>query len=204
MKKHQEQIKKVYKNLGKQYLRDISRINVSEIPDFIKQIPKGGTVLDVGCAGGRDSAKFIKAGFKVVGIDLVEEFINTAKKKVPRGEFKVMDLLDIKLPAKSFNGIWANAVLLHVEKKDIPKVLKSFFRILKDGGLVHIRVKRGRDSKVIVDKLSQNTGRNFTLFFKQELEKYFKDAGFKIVQSKIFLDEAKRKKLKWVGIWATK
>ena len=115
-----------------------------------------------------------------------------------------MDLLDIKLPENYFDGIWACAVLLHVEKKDMLKALKSLHKVLKTGGVLNIRVKRGRDLKTVVDKLSQGKERRFTFFFKYELENYVKKAGFSIVKSRIFPDEAKRKNVKWISLSAVK
>lgn len=204
MRKHQLNIKNSYKKLGKQYIDDISRLEPADLKRFIKSVSQKGIILDIGCAAGRDSAKFVKAGFNVVRIDLVEEFISLAKKRVPQGKFYVMDLADLKLPKNHFDGIWACAVLLHVEKKDILKVLKSISRVLKTGGLLNIRVKRGKDSKALIDKLSQGSGRNFTLFYKYELEEYVRKAGFKMIKSRMFPDEAKRKNVKWISISATK
>lgn len=204
MQKHQLKIKNSYKKLGRQYVDDIKDLEPADFKQFIGLLPKKSTILDVGCAAGRDSAKLVNAGFNVVGIDLVEEFIKLARKRVPRGKFFVMDLVDLKIPKNYFDGVWACAVLLHIEKKDVLKVLKSIFQVLKDGGLLNISVKRGKDSKVLVDKLFQGFGRNFTPFFKQELEEYVQKAGFTIVKSRIFPDEAKRKNVKWISILAVK
>jgi len=172
--------------------------------EYFKEIKKNGLVLDVGCAGGRDAKKFIKNGFKVIGIDLVDEFLKTAKQQVPQAKFIKMGLLNLKFPNNYFDAIWANAVLLHINKKDIPKVLESFFKITKPEGMVHIRLKRGNNTKIIVDKLSQNSSRQFTLFYKYELEQIIRKSGFKIIKSRIFKDEANRQGLKWLSIWCTK
>ena len=49
----------LYKKLGKKYIDDTYKIKVRELPEFIKKLPGNSLVLDVGCAGGRDSKKFI-------------------------------------------------------------------------------------------------------------------------------------------------
>jgi ubiquinone/menaquinone biosynthesis C-methylase UbiE len=115
-----------------------------------------------------------------------------------------MDLLNLNLCEDYFDGIWACAVLLHFNKKDIPRILKSFYKILKPGGLLGIRVKRGKDTKNIIDRLSQNKSRQFTLFYKYELEAMVKKSGLRVIRSRVYNDEARRKKLKWISIWATK
>jgi 2-polyprenyl-3-methyl-5-hydroxy-6-metoxy-1,4-benzoquinol methylase len=49
--------------------------------EYMRRLKSGGTVLDVGCAGGRDSKKLVGRGFKVIGIDLVDSFLKIARKK---------------------------------------------------------------------------------------------------------------------------
>ncbi len=195
---------KVYKNLGRKYIKDINKCVVKELPEFIKLLSKGDRILDVGCAGGRDSKIFIKNGFKVVGIDLVDVFLKEAKKNVPGAKFIKMDLCKLKFPKNYFNAIWANAILLHIEKKDIPKILNNFYKILSFNGKLHIRVKRGQGTEYVKEKLSRDEQRLFTFFFKYEFEHYIKKAGFKIISSRIFFDELKRKNVKWIGIIAEK
>jgi 2-polyprenyl-3-methyl-5-hydroxy-6-metoxy-1,4-benzoquinol methylase len=46
---------------------------------YSKYITKKGTILVVGCAGGRETIPFARAGHKVVGIDYIPDLIETAK-----------------------------------------------------------------------------------------------------------------------------
>ena len=43
---------KVYKKLGKKYIQAIEDVKIEELNDFMDVLPRGGRVLDVGCAGG--------------------------------------------------------------------------------------------------------------------------------------------------------
>lgn len=190
----------IYEKLSKRYIKDIAGTNIKQLPDFVKLLPKVSRVLDVGCAGGRDSKKFIKAGFEVVGIDLVDVFLKEAKKSVPQAEFIKMDLLNLKFSDNYFDGIWANAVLLHLKKEDIPQALKGFHRILKPKGKLYVSVKRGRGEKHKEEKLSGENKRFFSYFLKNELEGFIKNAGFKIISSNIFPDSLGRQDLKWIGV----
>lgn len=201
--KYQKTIE-LYGKLGKRYIEDIAGINVKWFPDFVKLLPKGGRILDVGCAGGRDSLKFVQEGFEVTGIDLVDTFLKEAKKNVSQARFIKMDLLNLKFPSNYFDAIWANAVLLHIKKKDVPRALNGLHRVLKPGGKLDIAVKRGKGERYKEERLSGGKKRFFVYFFKNELEKFVKEAGFKIISSKIFPDELGRKDVKWVVIWAEK
>ncbi len=191
----------VYNRLGKNYLKGISKAFPKERTAFIKLFPKNARILDVGCAGGRDSRAFLKSGFRLTGIDLSRVFINAAKKYAPEGKFLLMDARKLKFPRNSFDGIWANAVLLHIKKEDILKVLRGLHKILKPGGILHVSVKQGKGVKAVAENISQNNERLFTFFRKKEMEKLLKKAGFKIIFSKVVSDTLKRKKIKWVTTW---
>jgi len=201
--KYEETIR-VYEKLGGKYIKDIEKLVPSSFFDFIKLLPKNGKVLEIGCAGGRDSKKFSQKGFKVTGIDLVDIFLKEAEKNVPDAKFIKMDLRKLKFPKNYFNAIWANAVLLHIKKKNILKVLKGFYKVLKFGGKLYISVKRGKGKTYKKDKLSSDEKRLFVYFFKGEIEEYVKKAGFKIIFSQIFSDDAGRKNIKWIRLFAEK
>jgi len=204
MPKHNKKIIDLYSQLGIQYIKDLAKGTSPEIYDFIKLIPKGGRILEIGCAGGRDSKIFAQKGFKVVGIDLVDIFLKEARKLVPQAKFIKMDLLDLKFPKNYFDAIWVNAVLVHIKKKDVPKALKNLYQVLKPRGKIHLREKRGKGIKVIKEKLSQGKTRRFTFYTEDELKKYLEKSGFKIITLGVFPDTLGRKHLKWAGVWAEK
>ena len=194
----------IYNQLGRKYIKDTFKSFPVERSQFIKLTPKGAKILDVGSAGGRDAKEFVRKGFDTTGIDISPVFIKEAKKLVPKAKFIKMDVRKITFPKNSFDAIWANAVLLHVDKKDLPIILKKFFQMLKPGGVLHVGVKLGRSKKVIKERLSGGQSRLFTLFQKEELKSMFKDAKFKVIYSAISKDELKRKDVKWVTVWGKK
>ncbi|MBI2984126.1 MAG: class I SAM-dependent methyltransferase [Candidatus Kerfeldbacteria bacterium] len=196
----------VYAELGDTYLRDIAHAAPQEIGQFARLIRKQGRVLDVGCAGGRDSAFFVNRRFRVIGIDLVDKFLRFARKKVPGATFKRMDVRRLRFRPNTFDAIWANAVLLHLHKKDVRQVLKKFFVILRLNGKLHLRVKQGRGQQYgqTREPLVQGKRRLFTYFQLKELVKYVTQAGFQILRSKIYPDNLGRQDVRWVSIWAEK
>jgi len=191
-----------YKRLGKRYLQSTKNCS-SRTKDFVELVEPKGKILDVGCAGGRHSKIFTKKGFDVTGIDAIDCFLKEAQKNAPEAKFLKMDIRDIKLPPQSFAGIWANAVLLHVRKNDIKKVLKNFYRLLKKDGKLFVGVRRGRGEEYTKDIFSENETRFFVLYYKYEMEKLLKNSGFKIISSKIQKDEVK-KNIEWIIMIATK
>jgi len=193
-----------YQRMGKKYLNDTKDIIAQDFFKFIKLISHNGKVLDVGCAGGKDTKRFIQKGFKVIGIDLVDIFLKEAKKALPQAKFVKMDLLKLKFPKDYFDALWANAVLLHIKKKDIPLALREFYKVLKFGGKLYLQVKTGKGTGYKKDKLSSGEKRFFSYFSEDEIKQYVKRAGFEIIKSRIVSDAVGRKDTKWISLWAGK
>ncbi|TAK95879.1 class I SAM-dependent methyltransferase [Patescibacteria group bacterium] len=200
--KHANTIK-AYSRMGSAYLKVIEGLMPSEFLDFAKLLPRKGSVLDIGCAGGRDSKRFAGKGFRVTGIDLVDTFLRQARKNVPEARFKKMDLLQLKLPVNSFDGVWASAVLLHISKKDIPNVLRNIHKVLRPGGVIFIQVKKGKGTSYKKDKLSEEK-RWFVYFSEGELEKILKNEGYEVLYSSLRKDDGGRKDTHWIRIIARK
>ena len=193
-----------YKGLDERYANFRENVAPKEIYEFIKLLPKKGRILDVGCCGGRDSKIFNQKGLRVIGIDISESFLRVARKKVPKAKFIKMNLLELKFPEDYFDAIWAHAVMLHIKRKNIPKVLKDFHRTLKPGGILHITVKKGKGATFKKEKFAADKGRMFVYFTKEEMEKFVKEAGFKIISSRFLPDSFGRKDIKWITIWVRK
>jgi len=205
MKKNlSQQMAEVYNKLGAKYLKDSAKLIPVERGDFAKNFPKGAYILDVGCGGGRDSKFFTKKGLEVIGTDISDVLIAEARKQVPKAQFICQDILKLNFPKDSFDGIWANAILLHLRRKSIPGILKRFFKILKPGGIVHIRVKKGTGEGFVKEKLSGWSERFYTYFSKSEIQTLLKNAGFKIIHAEILPDESGRPNVTWIAVWARK
>lgn len=194
---------KVYEKMGSDYLDSIEKIPSTDLYKFIKIIKPGGLVLDVGCAGGRDTETLIQQGFQVIGVDLVEKFLERARKRVPEATFVNQNLLELDYKDNTFDAIWAHAVLMHLKKADFNQIMKKFYRFLKPGGKIHIRVKKGEGEHWVTDKLSPEQKRFFSFFQNDEMEEIMKKAGFNIILSDTVQDEV-RDDLYWVWIWAKK
>jgi SAM-dependent methyltransferase len=192
-----------YGKQGKKYLEKIERFVLAELYDFLNLLPPGGRILDVGCAGGRDCKKFVEHGFEAIGIDVVEEFLDEAKRNVPKAKFFNMNLLKLDFPNDYFDGIWSAAVLLHIQKKDLPKVLQNYHDLLKPAGKLFIGLKSGEGMEFVTDKLSGEK-RLFVYYEKDEIIEVLEKNKFKILKSIIIADEADRKDTFWIRIIAEK
>lgn len=151
---------------------------------FINHLQPGSLILDLGCGDGRDALIFSERGFKVTGIDLSDEMLNIARKKVNSGIFEKMDIRSLKFKDCSFDGIWAVASLLHVPKKDIPRVLSESYRVLNRGGIMYASVKVGEGAEIKIDKRYDESAFKFYSYFQPaEFERFVRGVGFKVLES---------------------
>lgn len=147
------------------------------IDKMVKYLPHGSLLLDAGCAYGRDSAVFRDKGFKVVGIDLSEELLKKAKKFNPNIEFQKMDVRYLNFQENYFDGIWCNAVLLHLKDEDIKTALKEFYRVLKPGGILCLSFKEGEGSEEKLESFSSDNVRFFNYQTQKSVEEIVKSVG---------------------------
>jgi SAM-dependent methyltransferase len=98
-------------------------------------------ILDFGCGPGRDLEALAERGHLPVGLDGCEGFVAMARQ---RGrEVLHQDFLSLDLPARSFDGVFANASLFHVPSADLPRVIGILLRCLVPGGVLLSSNPRG-------------------------------------------------------------
>lgn len=153
---------------------------------FSSYLEAGDKILDIGCGSGIKSDFFTKKGFNVLGVDLSENMVDIARKNYPKSRFEVGDIENLgKFPQK-FNGVFAQAVLLHVAKSKVSEVLRSFKDALLPQGYLYIAVKQlrpgGSQEEVVTENdYGYDYQRFFTYFTVPEIKQLIVDAGFDII-----------------------
>ena len=89
-------------------------------------------ILDFGCGPGRDLKVFTKMGHIAAGLDGSKCFAAMAR-DYSRCEVWQQDFLKLDLPAKHFDGVFANASLFHVPSQALPRILRELHMTLKPG-----------------------------------------------------------------------
>ena len=109
--------------------------------EFIRRLPKGGRVLDLGCGSGRDSLAFLRAGLAVDAVDGSEQMVKAASRltglPVAHATFSDYD------PQGPYDGIWACSSLLHVPAAQLAGVIAKYARALNPGGTFYLSFKLG-------------------------------------------------------------
>lgn len=172
---------KAYDQFAPKFVAHFERkLDPTELDEFLKDIAVGGYILDAGCGSARDSAYFISKGYKALSIDISDGLLAEAKKIHPEITTQKMSLTEIDLPDNEFDGVWCKAALLHIDRNDIPKVLKDFHRILKPNGALFIQTKEGEGEGTQPVPFDETMTRMFTFFTVVEMEKLVTDAGFEL------------------------
>ena len=113
----------------------------SRLDAFLAALPAGASILELGCGAGQDAAYMLSRGFDITPTDGSAELVKEAEKLIGR-PVRIMrfETLDV---STAFDGIWAEASLLHVPRSDLPNIFGRILRALKDGGIFHSSFKAG-------------------------------------------------------------
>eukprot|EP00798_Chlamydomonas_sp_ICE-L_P026220 gene26220-11952_t len=95
-------------------------------------------ILDVGCGPGRDLMALTALGHSVTGLDGCPEFIEMSKVNCPQAKLLLQDLHKLDLGLDVYDGIFANAVLFHVHKPELPRVLRELHAALRPSGVLFV------------------------------------------------------------------
>lgn len=163
--------------------KNLEYLDPTELDRFISYLPKSGSILDVGCGNGRDANYLQANGFTVIATDLSRQLLKEAKKLYPGLQTQQMDMRRLSFDESTFDGVLANASLLHLEKQDVPLTLSGFNRVLKQDGMCLIIVKQGKGDMFVVEEKSSNMPRYFIYFQPDEIRELMEQAGFEILES---------------------
>lgn len=172
---------------------------------YLSHFESNASLLDIGCGAGEKSKYIIKKGFKITGIDFSEKMIKLAKISVPVGKFFVKDIQQPLNLGKTFDGIFAQAILLHIPKKEVMSVLNNITEPLKSDGYFYIAVKEWRPGNPQEQIVKENTygyeyERFFSYFTLNELRDYLQKLNMKLVYENV----SSGSKTNWIQVVAKK
>jgi SAM-dependent methyltransferase len=106
----------------------------------------GARVLEIGSGGGRDARALEEAGLSVRRTDVSPGFVELMRADGLAADVLdplTDDLDDPDRPGTPYDGVWANASLLHVDRGDLPVVLRRLADATAPGGVLRFCVKEG-------------------------------------------------------------
>ena len=116
------------------------------IARFVGAVGSGGRVLEIGSGPGRDALALEQIGLSVRRTDISPGFVRhlrsagyVADQLDPLSD----ELTDPLRDGAPYDGVWANASLLHVRRASLPVVLRRLAAVTRPGGTLHATLKEG-------------------------------------------------------------
>jgi SAM-dependent methyltransferase len=146
---------KFYDVNAQEYFESTVNINLDELYEsFLKHIPPKGNILDLGCGSGRDSLHFLNKGYNVISIDASEEMVKLSSELTKRKTI-FMNIEEIDFH-NEFDGIWACASLLHINKNLSESVFNILCNALKNKGILYASYKYGNGARILKKRYFNN------------------------------------------------
>ena len=184
-----------YNKNSEEYFNSTLNVDMTNTyKEFLKLVPEGGKILDLGCGSGRDSMNFMKLGYEVTAVDGAKELAKKASVLLGK-EVIVSTFEELELKEK-FHGIWACASLLHIKREDLKTVLNNLYNNLEDNGVFYMSFKYG-EKEYVDDK-----NRYFNCFTDESIisfineNKKYNILGLYITEDKL----GRVNEVKWVNL----
>ncbi len=123
------------------YSARVSTATDHDLLAFLAQLPTQGGILELGCGSGRDAAMMLARGYAVEPTDGSSEMAHRAEARLGC-PVRVLPFDQLDAVA-AYEGVWANACLLHVPRAELAGVLARVHRALAPGGLFYGSYKAG-------------------------------------------------------------
>ncbi len=163
---------------------DLSEHGAAAVTAFARRLPPGARVLEIGSGGGRDALALEAAGLSVRRTDITPAFVELLRSEGHAADLADPlhdDLSDPERPGEPYDGVWANASLLHVGRSDLPVVLARLAEVTRPGGVLRLAVKEG-DGETWSTHGNVSAPRRFTYWREGPLTEALTGSGWDVVE----------------------
>jgi len=114
------------------YMRNFGVKRTELNGEFLKNIDKDAKILEVGCNVGTQLGILKSQGFNnLTGIEVQPYAVEKAKSLFPDINFLVGSGLNLPFEDNSFDLVFTSGVLIHINPKDLPKIISEIHRVSK-------------------------------------------------------------------------
>lgn len=158
-----------YNRNAEEFSASTLHVDFSETQErFLAKLQDGARILDFGCGSGRDSKYFQDRGYEVEAVDGSAELCRLASEYTGI-EVKQMLFSDLD-EVERYDGIWACASILHLQKRELGTVLGKMRDALKPSGVIYASFKYGNFE-------GERGGRYFTNFTEGAFSEFLEEVG---------------------------
>ena len=176
------------------YFSNTVNVDMSECSDrFLKYVVPGGIIIDIGAGSGRDIKYFKDKGYVVEGIDASKKMCRLAT--AYSGIEVICGRIQDWYRQERYDGIWANASLLHLVLDEIEEFVCRASGYLKPNGVFYISMKKG------IQTGYDNNGRFSTDFSEEKVQQIVsKSSAFIVTESWETGDALSREEFRWTNL----
>jgi len=174
---------------------------------FVDAVGTQARVLEIGSGPGRDALELERIGLSVRRTDVSPGFIRLLREAghfADRLDPLTDDLTDPLRGGAAYDGVWANASLLHVRRARLPAVLARLAAVTRARGSLMVTLKEGDGEGWSVHG-HVGAPRYFTYWREEPLRAHLGDAGW-VVEEVRRGDSAPldRPSESWLAVFATR
>ncbi len=183
-----------YDHNAEKYFWDTVNVDMTECYQrFMKYVAPPGKIMDIGAGSGRDARFFRDQGFEVEALDASESLCRLAT-AYTGVEVRCVRVQDWR-PQGTYDGIWANASLLHLSTEELEAFIGRVPDYLNGDGVLYASLKTG------IQTGYDAVGRFFTDFPEGELRRLAEASkSLEVAESWIAEDKLGRAGLRWVNL----
>jgi SAM-dependent methyltransferase len=177
------------------------------IARFVGAVGSEGRILEIGSGPGRDALALEQIGLSVRRTDVSPGFarqLRSAGYVADVVDPLRDDLTDPLRDGAPYDGVWANASLLHVRRESLPIVLRRLAAVTRPGGTLHATFKEGDGERWSVHG-HVGAPRFFTYWREEAVRDLLVQAGWEVDEVRRGESEpADRPSESWLAVFATR
>lgn len=166
-------------------IEDMHELDRRRIERWAKDIR--GPVIDAGCGPGHWTDFLHKRGVDISGVDLVPEFIESARIRFPEVSFRVSSLRALDVADGSLNGVLAWYSLIHLAPAELPHILAELARVLRPQGHLLVGFFDGASAEPFDHVITKAY-----YWSIDQMSRLLQDAGFEVLDVETRQDPGKR------------
>ncbi|AUD07141.1 class I SAM-dependent methyltransferase [Spirosoma pollinicola] len=185
-------VKAGYDKLGSRYRtyyeQAVPQRYTNWLTAFAQLLSPGTRVLELGCADGIPTARYLSQHVNYLGVDISPVQIEHARVNVPMANFAVADMATLRFPDHSFGGVIALYSIIHLPVAEQPALVNAIYQWLKPEGYFLCILGADKWTGTEADWIEPGTLMYWSHTDAATYTYWFKEAGFTVIDSH-FVDE---------------
>jgi SAM-dependent methyltransferase len=149
-----------------------------DLDEFAGLVLPGGRVLEIGSGPGRDALELERRGLAVRRTDITPAFVDLMRADGFDAHVVDPTVDDLGGP---WDGVWANAVLIHLDRAEMATVLARLCDATRLGGTLYASVQEG-EGEAWTTRGHVAGARHFTFWREQPLREAAARTGWRVVE----------------------